>query len=1026
MDFEFFHENPEKLHIGTTENHAWFVPEAQDESLSLHSLCGAWQFSLFDCPEAGLDYVNRSFAGEKEAGTELFVPSVWQHKGLDAPQYVNAKMPIPLDMPRVPKNNPTGVYTKHFTLEADTTQKCFLLDFEGVDSCFYLWVNGHFAGYSQVSHSLSEFDITRYLHRENTITVMVLKWCDGTYLEDQDKFRETGIFREVYLLERPAEHIRDFTVRQYLESDYSGAEISVEIEKTGTFMTEISLYAPDGTPVEWVKTGEDRVVVTVDNPVLWNAESPSLYKLVIEANGERITEEIGIRNIEVRGRWFLINGKPIKLKGVNHHDSHPEKGAAVSVSDYERDLLLMKQHNINAIRTSHYPKSGAFYRLCDRYGFYVIAEADVESHGCNRIRKDGRNYMEYLAEEPSYREAIIDRNRMNVIQNKNRSCIVMWSLGNESGYGPNFIEAAEWIKAYDESRPVHYESQTLPEDQITGATGGRSIYRYSNSCLDVNSRMYASPDFVDAYCQSDSEAASKPFVQCEFCHAMGNGPGDLEQNILQLYKYEAYFGAFVWEWCDHAYHAKKGEKVLLHKGASKEVRSRFKDNGGKKDCWLYGGDFGEELHDGNFCMDGLVYPDRRVHTGLLEYKNVLRPIRLVERDAKKGSFTFKNMLDYEDAAKLYEIKAEIKSLGKTVRRFKVKLPMTLMPGEQFGIKINDLPEEPFSYIKFSYRLKSDTLWSTKGTEMGFDQVALGASRELPAEWIPKAACTGALRTDSDRNRIYVSDDMFEYSFSKTEGIFTEIKRAGSPVLLKPLHYEIFRAPTDNDRRIVNAWRDYGYDRYNTEVHEVSLEKRGEAVIIHSRLSFLIPSKEPAIWIEADWTIEAGGKLTLAARCHRNQRAPYLPRFGIALTLPRDMRKLTYFGMGPMESYEDKHRAAYYDLFSADVSSMHEDYIMPQENGSHFDAAFVKVCGKSGGLFVTAGEGFSFNASEYTVQELSDCKHNFELKKSGKVILHVDYRQSGIGSNSCGPELAKEYRLEEEFFGFTTEIRFTKA
>jgi len=976
MKLERYYENTDILHLGTEETRAYYIPCDLNGNERRRFLNGIWKFAYFNNITEAEEALEESI--DYSSMNDLPVPSSWQHYGYDTPQYTNLNYPFPFDPPYVPADNPCGLYIRKIELdERDLTRRLFLV-FEGVDSCFYLWMNEHFVGYSQVSHSTSEFDVTGFASRgENTIKVLVLKWCDGSYLEDQDKFRLSGIFRDVYLLDRPHEYIRDYTIRQEFEDEFRKARLHIETETVGNPEVQCILMTSDGkligrTELTSAKTG----CICIDEPILWNAEQPYLYELELVTGEEIIKQKIGFRKIEVKDGAVLINGTKVKFKGVNRHDSDPYTGAAISKEQALIDLKLMKEHNINAIRTSHYPNSPWFLEMCDEYGFYVIGESDIESHGCSRIVIDGVSQFDLIARDPRFEQAILDRVQRNVIRDKNRTCVVIWSLGNESGYGINFIKAGRWVKQYDPSRLLQYESNTWQK----GITEDISF-------LDVVSRMYAPVEWVKEYCEDKNN--KKPFLHCEFCHAMGNGPGDLEENVQQIYEYDNYCGGFVWEWCDHAIYAGEAQ------------------NGRKK--FLYGGDFGEFPHDGNFCIDGLVYPDRRVHTGLLEYKNVIRPVRLVDWDIEKGLFTFANKLDFSNLKDRVLIRYELKRDGNPIMDGMIE-DIDISPHETGSVRLN-IPKQTGGnvYLKFEYIQKNDDLLTKAGHLLGFDQICI--SKE-PVIYKRPADTLAPLQIKENRREYTIIGENFVYVFSKAKGSFTSMNFAGDEILYAPVEYNIFRAPIDNDRNIIINWQEAGYDRAQARVYETEALHEGKEVVINCKMSIVSVSVAKILEFDMKWTIFGDGSIKAIMHGTRNSNAPYLPRLGLKILLPKTYQKVEYFGYGPFESYCDKHRASYIDRFETAVDKLHEDYIKPQENGSHYGCSYVKIYDNKRKLTVFGREPFSFNASNYTIEELANKKHNFELEEADYVTLCIDYMQSGVGSNSCGPELMEKYRLKQ--------------
>ena len=969
-----YHENPEALHIGTLPNHCYFIPfaktqnpfESRYNSQRMELLNGDWSFtyyeSIVDMPD---DFIS------VKSGNTIPVPSNWQLHGYDKPQYTNVCYPITYDPPYVPDDIPVGVYSRSYNHTPDSVRK--ILTFEGADSCLYLYINGEFCGYTQVSHMTSEFDITDKLHEgENEITVAVLKWCDGTYLEDQDKFRLSGIFRDVYVLSRPEKRLRDYLVRTILADDMKSAVL--EFTAFGSD-AKISLSDSNGNIVsEGVAIDGAKVEIPVESPYLWSAETPYLYNLVIETEDEIIGEKVGFRKICVENGVLKINGRAVKFRGVNRHDSYPDTGYYASVEQMKKDLDLMKRHNINGIRTSHYPNSPIFYQLCDEYGFYVIDEADLEMHGCVEVFNDfkwswdkGYNGIALLASDERFREAILDRARLMLSRDMNRPSVVIWSLGNESGYGTNLRAMAEYIKTCDNSRLVHYESVHKLDDT-------------SDDVLDMVSRMYASPEDMQNFLKDENE--TRPFIQCEYCHAMGNGPGDLEDYHNAFHSHERFCGGFVWEWCDHGFSLGKTEDG--------------------KEKYGYGGDFGERHNDGNFCMDGLVYPDRRPHTGLLELKQVYRPVR-VEKGADDSTFILRNLLNFTNAGDILDGRYEITYDGGKYAEgtFSFSIP----PMGETEIKIPEAAKAyvKTAYIRFIFTEKNDTLWCEKGYEVCFDQLMLRKT-EKQSEAVSESAVS---YTEKPLD-FEITAGKNTYVFSKRTGTFTSIKNNGTELLTKPVAFNFFRAPTDNDSMRGDWYRAHLHD-YITKVYSTEIRNEENKIEILTRLSFGWSMYQPFAYADVTYTVSECG-INVSCELETTNKVDFLPRFGLRLFVPKSFDKVSYFGYGPHESYIDKHRASYMGNFSALVSEMHEDYTRPQENSSHYGCEYMILTDGNVNFRFEAGEDFSFNASEYTQEELSSKRHNFELEKCTDNVICIDYRMAGTGSNSCGPVLNEKYRL----------------
>ena len=1000
------------LHENTMPARAYFIPaskrmdnlvEHREESDRMQLLNGTWKFQYFN----SIYDVQEPFF-EKDYDTENFdeiqVPSVWQMAGYDTHQYTNIRYPFPFDPPYVPQDIPCGTYAHTFVYHKDENAPKAFLNFEGVDSCFYVWINGSYVGYSQVSHMTSEFDITDLLRDgENSIAVLVMKWCDGSYLEDQDKFRMSGIFRDVYILKRPKEAISDYHIKTRIEDML--AKVEIEMKFYSPLNVKISIEDRNGAVVALGSIAEEgTAVLEIASPELWNTENPYLYKLILETENEVIVDHIALRKIEIKDQVIYLNGQKIKFRGVNRHDSDPVTGFTISLEQLTTDLTLMKQHNFNAIRSSHYPNAPFFYEMCDKYGFMVIDEADIEAHGPFMIyRKEDTDYNRFkrwnekIADDPVWEEAIVDRVKLMVERDKNRFCIVMWSMGNESAYGCNFEKALEWTKNFDPDRITQYESARYRNYDET--------YDYSN--LDVYSRMYPALSEIQEYLDKDG---SKPFLLVEYCHSMGNGPGDFEDYFQMIQDNDKMCGGFVWEWCDHA---------IAHGTA---------ENG--KTIYAYGGDHGEEIHDGNFCMDGLVYPDRTVHTGLLEYKNVYRPARVISYNKESGELVLHNYMDFDDLKDYVKISYELTQDGLVIS--KGILPeFSVAPHSEgkINLKIN-VPESGKCYLKFIYHLKKELPLLDEDHILGFDEIEVskdGAKCKLAEKWLQKTAVDSELQVNENDTQIHIKGREFAYTIDKRTALFTEMKFAGREYLNHPMELNIWRAPTDNDMYIKSEWKKAHYDKAYTRAYTTEVVQGKHGVKITSHASVVAETVQKILDVTITWKIEAAGKIDADIAVTKDDEFPDLPRFGVRMFLDKKLSAVRYFGMGPQESYCDKHQAASHGLYRADVGDLHEDYIRPQENGSHYDCEYVELNNSRYGIVASAEKAFSFNASYYTQEELEKKTHNYELTESDSVVFCVDYALNGIGSNSCGPVVLDQYRFDDVLFRFQfTLIPYVKG
>ena len=1100
------YENLHILHENTMPDRNYYIPagkaystslDARDHSDRVQFLNGTWKFRYYD----SIYKLQNEFYSEGydvSGFDDIPVPSVWQMHGYDYHQYTNVRYPFAFDPPYVPKDNPCGAYVTDFDYDQNEDAPLAHLNFEGVDSCFYVWLNGRYVGYSQVSHSTSEFDITEFIRNgSNRLCVLVLKWCDGSYLEDQDKFRMSGIFRDVYILKRPAGSVFDYFIRTSCDDIKNPTKADVSIDFTAftgyasgakpeagvgkgvdsDINIEVTILDADGRicSSDCVKceicvqgdantnAGEGKtaassssITLSIDSPVLWNAEKPYLYTVIIRCAGEVITDRIGIREITIENKIVYINGMPIKFHGVNRHDSDPVTGFTISREQIIRDMSLMKQHNVNAIRTSHYPNVPYFYDFCDEYGFYVIDEADIEAHGPSELfysdnswENKAARWNEPIANNPEFCESILDRIRRCVIRDKNRASVVIWSMGNESAYGVTFEEALAWVKSYDSSRLTHYESAQY--------TDGKRKYDYSN--LDLYSRMYPSISEMAEYINGDGD---KPYILCEYCHAMGNGPGDLEDYFQFFDTHETTCGGFVWEWCDHA----------IYRGKAANGKAMY----------AYGGDNGETIHDGNFCMDGLVYPDRRPHTGLLEFKNINRPVRITGYDETNGVLTLHNYMDFTDIRDYLTMSYEVTCDGQVITSGDIDVPSVAPHGdgtanlrlitemqnllqtlsainspdnsdstatadcssvaERFDDKAcikNMIPHRAF--LRVIYKAAVGSAFVKEGDVLGFDEVELGSPKQNTDELMDKTSAlskaqdttSAPLHISETNTEFVISGSNFEYTFDRNTGNFAGIVVDGQELLSAPCDKTIWRAPTDNDRNIKNEWFRAHYDMVSERTYETSCIIKNDLAVITCTSCLSAPTVQPVLRINAEWTVSAEGTITAGMHVTKNPEFPVLPRFGVRMILRKNMQNINYIGMGPYESYIDKHHASWHGSFSASIDKMHEDYIMPQENGSHFDCSYVQISAPgandgadrtSHSIAVTSAVPFSMNASPYTAEELTNAAHNYELPESNKSVLCIDYRQNGIGSNSCGPELDEKYRFDEDEweFGFTMHVK----
>lgn len=982
-----YHQSTETLHVGCEKPRAYFVPfpcgcasknAERGESTFFKSLCGEWNFKFFKS-------VNDVCDLSTEGSDKLTVPMSWQMalgRGYDVPNYTNVNYPIPYDPPFVPDENPCGLYSRKFTVPAAMAGKKIYLNFEGVDSAFYVWVNDEFAAYSQVSHMTSEIDVTSLVHAgENEIKVLVLKWSDGTYLEDQDMWRMSGIFREVYLLFRDETHIRDIFVHCDLDDSFTDADFTVDVDVTGKATVEWTLDCPCGETISSGKCDVDEsgkiVVPTIKNAKLWSDEEPNLYNLTLHCGNEYITLPIGARRVEIKDGCVVINGKKVKAKGVNRHDSHHLLGHATPVEHMVRDIMIMKAHNVNMVRTSHYPNDPRFTALCDKYGIYVCDETDLETHGARPWYA--------LSRSPEWEGEYVDRVQRMVERDKNHPCVIFWSLGNESGWGQNHVAMHTWIKSRDTSRIVHYE----------GANYDYNDGKYLRDVTDIESRMYPNPTWCDNYCKNPER--DEPLFLCEYSHAMGNGPGDLRDYWEVIEANDNFFGGCVWEFIDH----------------SVAIGDKYGDP-----SFTYGGDFGDHPNDGNFCVDGLVYPDRRVHTGLEELKQAIMPVAV--REVKPGTVAIKSRRYFKslsDISMAWTVKVD----GKAVKSG-VHPNLDIAPEAEEVFEIvpeNELPACGTVTLDLSFRQNKPTEWADVGYEVGFAQFIYERAEKVKA-----APALYPVELCENREEYTVTVGETAYKISKFSGMITDICDNGEHLITKPVVPQIWRAPTDNDRNVQWDWRNSSIHNAKVKCYSTEVVKadENEAVIL-SKISLAAAPNEVVLRADVTYTVKYGMGIKIACDVKWNVQKKHYPRFGMRLTMPEGAEQMRYFGYGPNESYVDKRLASKLGEYKSTVTENYEPYVFPQENSSHWGCRWADVHTVAGhGFLFTSCEPFSFNASHFSPEQLTETRHHYELKREPETTVMLDMRMDGIGSNSCGPELAEKYRFNETEFSSSVTIK----
>lgn len=936
-------------------------------------LNGTWDFMLLNGP-----HEIPSDPATLTPDNKIVVPGCWQMQGYGKPQYTNVAFPFPYDPPFVPDENPIGVYKTTFTLPESFKGRQTRLRFEGVDSCFYLYVNGQYAGFSKTPHLAAAFDVSEFVKEdaENELLVLVFQLSDGSYLEDQDKWRLHGIFRDVLLLSYGKERMEDVIADTGLEKDNTTGTLKVRVPVIGAKQVKLSVLDGDKVLKEktvTVKDGLAKAEFTFPGITPWSAENPRLYTLVCEIPGQAEAVKIGFRRVEIIGSRFYVNGKSVKLLGVNRHDTHTTLGAAMPLETLREDALIMKRSNMNTVRTAHYPTDPRFLDICDEVGLYVVDEADLECHGVNIF-----DSYDLIAVDPKWDKQFIDRGERMVRRDRNHASVVIWSLGNEAGYGVNHVVMAKAMRKLDDSRPIHYERDEKAET------------------ADMVSQMYTD---IPRLIKQGKEKGKKPLFLCEYAHAMGLGPGNLEDYWQAFRNYDRLIGGCVWEFVDH------GILQVNEQG---------------EEYYAYGGDFGEQPHDRNFCVDALMYPDRTPHTGLLEYTHVLRPVRARLSDEKAGKVTIKNYYDFTDLSAL-NLLWQVEKDGRVITSGHKALKCA--PGKSAVITLPIGTYEKGSYLRLRFALNTSTSWAEAGFVVAQEQLALALGREAKKAILPKAA----LKLEKDDLRIRVTTGRTVYTFEKAQKGLCSILSSGTELLKEAVTAGLFRATTDNDRGWGKAgprWKERGLDKFLLRVTAFDAKQDKAGVTVKVSTVAAAKSLRPILTLNQTYTFLVDGRVKLAAEFVPMdiEKDLYLPRLGLKFQMPQAFSHLTWLGRGPQESYPDMKSAALFGRYERTVLETHEPYVFPQENGSHQDTSLLMVHMLSGqGLVIASKEGFAFSAHNYTAQHLEDALHTPDVPRCDFTQVHIDGAMGPLGSNSCGPEPLMEDRLflhEPKTYHFT--------
>jgi len=1014
----------------------------------IRTLTGEWEFHLADSPaeaperfpEPGFEPDDPGRDGDGRDWDTIPVPSNWQTEGYGTPHYTNVVYPFPLDPPNVPTENPTGCYRRAFEVPDSWDGRQVRLHFEGVDSAFHLWVNGERVGYSEGARLPAEFDVTEHVESgENTVALRVYKWTSGSYIEDQDMWWLSGVFRDVYAYAPPETHVADVDCRTDLDDEYIDAEFSAAVEVASAGLTgassaasavassatptdatvAVDLVDDDGVSVldapltrEVTVTGGETTSVTVEttveNPDLWTAETPNCYTALVSVEGEdaepvTVAETVGFREVEITGGQLRVNGEPITVRGVNRHDIHPEEGRAVSLATMREDVELMKRHNVNAVRTAHYPNDTRFYDLCDEYGLYVLDETDIECHGMEHRDSDR---VTHVSDDPDWEATYVDRMVRMVERDKNHPSVVVWSLGNESDFGANHEAMAAETRERDPTRPIHYEPDTDLE------------------VSDIVGPMYPPVDALEDMAADHPDA---PVILCEFVHAMGNGPGNIREYWDAFESHERMQGGFVWDWVDQ--------------GLAAET-----DDG--TEIFAYGGGFGDEPNDGNFNINGLVFPDREPSPGLREYRKVVEPVRFESIDPGSGEIAVENRFDFRSLGGLagtWRVEAD----GRVLDSGSVDLP-DVAPGERGTVSIpvdaDSLPADGEHLFTVETSLAGDAQWAEAGHTVATGQFDLSTGGD-PATVTPGSASPLSVeRTDEG---LVVSNADCRVVFDEVRGRLDSLTYRGTELVTDGPEVGLWRAPTDNDQGLplprtllstmveraesgdpvtdadvwtigfAQLWREHGLDSLAFRTDAVDIEEAAgpdDAVEVAVTGRLAPPIYDHGFGVEQVFTVHPTGVVDVDVALDPEgdlSTLPSLPRVGLDLRLAGDVDDVTWYGRGPGESYVDSAESSLLGRYERSVSDLHTPYVAPQANGNRTDTRWVRFVGGHTGLEVTADAPFDFAAHHYTTADLEATAHDAELPRRDPVFVSVDHAHCGLGTGSCGPPTLEQYRLSPE-------------
>lgn len=982
-------QDPRITHRNRLDPRSLLIPFADDASASTgerarspwyRSLNGIWDFFYAETMGAVPTDAHAEAADLTDWAT-LPVPSVWQMHGYGTPQYVNVQYPFPLDPPYVP-DHAMGCYRTSFRIPSGWDGRRVHITFDGVCSAFTVWLNGEEVGFSKGSHMPAEFDLTDRLRAgENQLAVIVHQYSDASYLEDQDMWRHNGIFRDVWLAALPQQFIRDVLATTEIADDFSHAALTVQVD--GGDALEAELFDPEAMSVGAVDVVNGQAVFEIDDPALWSNEYPACYTLLVRNRTDGEVQEvqrqlIGFRTVEIRDQQLWVNGVSIKIQGVNRHDDHPDFGFAVPIDAMEADIVLMKQHNVNTVRTAHYPNDSRFYDLCTLHGMFVIDETDLETHGM------GERDISGITNDPLWQDACMDRMQRMYWRDKNHPSIIIWSLGNESGYGQNHDAMYAWLQAQDPSRAVHLECEHLRGQEI--------------AATDMWSTMY--PDIATLIKEGERDH-EKPFIMIEYAHAMGNGPGSFKEYWEAIRSHKRLIGGLVWEWSDHG------------------IR-RFTDDG--REYMAYGGDFGEFPHDGLFCIDGLTSADREPHPSLIEMKKVYEPVALELVD--EGTIRLTNRRYFTDLADV-TVRCVISSAGQPMVTEWLDVA-DLEPGESVEIMLDDLAmfaDQPDSWLDCYVTLTDDASWADAGHQIAHMQLELCAPQGAGVAPVP----TGRIAVEETTGAITIQTDLGTVIFDRATGSISSWEVNRQDLIAEGPQFDIYRAPTDNDKWALEHRNWARLEQARVQVRSVEIAAQDDhAISILTRAILGTPSRQPLFTLKTRTTVHGSGDVMIETHAIPGPTAnelESLPRVGLTMQLPGTFEQVVWRGLGPHENYPDRQEAATYNIWSSTVSDMLTDYVMPQDCGNRGGSHWVTVAPEHGyGLLAWSDEAMAIKALPVTQQQLKAARHTVELEPGGTTVLSLDHRVAGLGSSVCGPRAMDQYLVAAEEFRFTIGLR----